>query len=86
MMIGRRRELLGLVAVENPWKSLLELIPEEKRDHLFTQCSRRVGADWQQGRGVGGLQAGDWFVTTVKHGPALEALTRRELRLDISEI
>jgi hypothetical protein len=32
------------------------------------------------------LQAGGWFVTTVKHGTALEALTRRKLRLDISEI
>jgi len=31
------------------------------------------------------LQAGHWFVTTVKHGTALEALARRKSRLDISE-
>jgi hypothetical protein len=32
------------------------------------------------------LQAAAWFVTTVKHGSALEALARRESRSDISEL
>jgi hypothetical protein len=32
------------------------------------------------------LQVGHRFVTTVKHGTALEALARRKSRSDISEI
>jgi hypothetical protein len=34
----------------------------------------------------GRLQAVSWFVTTVKHGTALEALARRESRWDILDI
>jgi hypothetical protein len=55
-------------------------------NHLFIQCSRGLRRDWQAEARRGRLQRGGWFVTTVKHGTALEALTRRKSRVDFSEI
>jgi hypothetical protein len=46
----------------------------------------RVSGDCGVGIERRRLQAAAGFVTTVKHGTALEALARRKSRLDISEI
>ena len=58
-----------------------------RRNNLFIARSPSVHAGLRcfrarlQGRRR--LQAASWFVTTVKHGTALEALARRRPRLDI---
>jgi hypothetical protein len=58
-------------------------LPSENRELLFTQYSRGFQPVWQAKFKGRHLQARPRFVTTVKHGTALEALTRRRPRMDI---
>jgi hypothetical protein len=78
--VGRRAVKAGQMLGESVASEDLEKIIRS----LIRPCLAgliAIAKGW--GRGWG-LQAAGWFVTTVKHGTALEALARRRPRLDIS--
>jgi hypothetical protein len=72
--------------VQKLWKYLGGLTPRKIYQSRISPVFTRVSAEFWVALRRRRLQAVGWFVTTVKHGTALEALARRRSRLDISEI